>query len=163
MLNPTVINQTLPRSNKTFHIVGISNKPQQVYVSEPVPFRLGPLRDKHCFFLSSSALTHLLGRDFLEKYAGISFSQKGEIKSLMVTVRITNQVNYTTSTSASFICAVSDGTVTESESTDRWSLLDQLPSFLWVKSSTNIGRIHSVPPVKVQIDPSKSLPRINIL
>lgn len=41
------------------------------------------------------------------------------------------------------------------------SLLDQLPSSLWAVSSTDIGRIHSVPPIKIQIDLSKSLPRIN--
>ena len=43
-------------------------------------------------------------------------------------------------------------------------LMDQLPSSLWAKSSTNIGRIHSKSPIKIQSDPSKPLPElINIL
>lgn len=59
MLNPTV-KKSLPHSNKTVQIVGISNTPQQVNLSEPIPFCLDPLKDTHCFLLSSSALSYLL-------------------------------------------------------------------------------------------------------
>ena len=60
MLNPTTIKQPLPRSTKIVQIVGISNEPQEVLVSEPIPFCLGPLRDPHSFILSSSAPIQLL-------------------------------------------------------------------------------------------------------
>ena len=55
--------------------MGISNEPQEVPVSEPIPFCLGPLRGAHRFLLSSSTPIYLLGQDFLEKYARFSFSQ----------------------------------------------------------------------------------------
>ena len=51
----------LPQSTKTVQIVQIFNEPQEVLVSEPIPFPLGPLRDICIFLLSSSAPTHLLG------------------------------------------------------------------------------------------------------
>lgn len=64
----------------------------------------------------------------------------------------------------SFICSIYDGTVAESENTDQLFLLDQMPSSSQAKFSTDIGRIHSVPPMKVQIDLSKICPElINIL
>ena len=54
--------------------------PRELPVSEPIPFSLGPLRDTHPFLLSSSALVHLLGRDFLDKHhARIYLSPKGKI------------------------------------------------------------------------------------
>ena len=46
--------------------------------------------------------------------------------------------------------------------TDHLSLLNQLPPSLWAKSTTVIGKIHSAPPIKVRIDPSK-LELINTL
>ena len=82
MLSCTTIKQPLSRSTKTDQIVGISNEPQEIPVSEPIPFRLGPSRDTYPFLLSSSAPTHLLGWYFLEKYhVRISFSKKGENNS----------------------------------------------------------------------------------
>lgn len=48
----------------------------------------------------------------------------------------------------SFICAVFD-IIVESESTGQLSLLEQMASSLWAKSSTNIGRIQSLPPIKI--------------
>lgn len=59
------------------------------------------------------------------------------------------------------ISPISDSTIAKSGITDHLSLLDQQPSSLWEKSSTDIGRIHSVLPIKIKIDPSKALPRIN--
>ena len=41
------------------------------------------------------------------------------------------------------------------------SLLNQLPFSLWEKFPTDIGKIHSIPPFKILIDPSKPLPKIN--
>ena len=80
VFNSTAVKQPLLQSTKTIQIVGISNEPQEVPVSEFIPFCLGPLRDTYSFLLSSSAPIHLLGWDFLEKYhARISVSQKGEI------------------------------------------------------------------------------------
>lgn len=49
-------------------------------------------RETHHFLLSSFALIHLSGQDFLEKYhAKISFSQMSV--SLMVDVKVTHEVN----------------------------------------------------------------------
>ena len=59
------------------------------------------------------------------------------------------------------ICFISDGTRDDSGSINHLSLLNQLPPSLWAKSPTDIGKIHSTPPIKIQIDPSKRLPRIN--
>lgn len=41
------------------------------------------------------------------------------------------------------------------------SLLDQILPFLWAIPSTNIGRIQSAPPIKIQREPSKLLPKTN--
>lgn len=46
--------------------------------------------------------------------------------------------------------SVSDSTTADSGDTGRVFLLYQLPSSLWEKSSTDIGKIHSVPPMKIQ-------------
>ena len=43
---------------------------------------------------------------------------------------------------------------------DHLSLSNQLPSSLWEKFLTDIGKIHSIPPFKTQIDPSKPLSKI---
>lgn len=59
------------------------------------------------------------------------------------------------------ISSISDSTIAKSGITDHLSLLDQQPSSSWEKSSTDIGRIHSVPPIKIKIDPSEPLPRTN--
>lgn len=64
-------------------------------------------------------------------------------------------------TSTSFTCSISDGTGAGSKDTNHLSLLGQLPPSLWAKFSTDIGKIHSVPPSKIQIDPSPPLPRVN--
>lgn len=56
---------------------GISNEPQEVPASEPMPFCSGALRDTHPFLTGSSTAFHVLGRDFLqEHHAGICFSEK---------------------------------------------------------------------------------------
>lgn len=57
--------------------------------------------------------------------------------------------------------ALTHGTMAESGDTDHWSQWDQLPSSLGVKSSTDIGRTHSVPLIKIQTDLSKALHQIN--
>ena len=49
----------------------------------------------------------------------------------------------------------------DSGSIDHLSLFNQLQPSLYAKSSTDIGKIYSTPPIKIQIDPSKYLPRIN--
>ena len=41
------------------------------------------------------------------------------------------------------------------------SLLNQSPNCLWAKSPTDVGKIHSIPPIKIHIDPSKHIPGIN--
>ena len=63
VLNLTTIKQPLPQSTKTVQVMGISNKPQQIPVPEPIHFSVGPLKDKHPFILSSSAPIHLLGQN----------------------------------------------------------------------------------------------------
>ena len=80
VLNPNTIKQSLPQSTKTVQLVGIFNELQEVPLSEPTLFCIGPLRDRYSFLLSSSASIYFLGGGFLEKYhAKISFSPKGEI------------------------------------------------------------------------------------
>lgn len=56
---------------------------------------------------------------------------------------------------------MSDGTRADSENTDPLSLLNQLPSSLWEKSTANIGKIHSELSVEIQINLLKHLHRIN--
>lgn len=91
--------------------MGISNKPQQVHISEPIPFCLGPLRDTHCFLLSSFAPTHLL-QDFSENYhAGISFSWKGEMMLEFDGNCQNGQLGESHGFSISFICTVFHRTV----------------------------------------------------
>lgn len=51
-------------------------------------------------------------------------------------------------------------TTAQNGNTDHSDLLGQLTS-LGAKSSTDIGRIYSAPPLKIQIDPSKPLPTFN--
>ena len=57
VLSPTTIDgkQSLPWSTNTVQIMGISNEPQKVPVSESIPFCLGPLRNTQPFLLSSSS------------------------------------------------------------------------------------------------------------
>lgn len=59
------------------------------------------------------------------------------------------------------ICFISDDTRDDSGSIDHLSLFNQLQLSLCAKSSTDIGKIYSTPPIKIQIDPSKHLPSIN--
>ena len=87
----------------------------------------------------------------------ISSSQKGEI----ILEFDSNQPAELNDPLTSFICSVSDSARGDSGNTEHLSLLNQLPSSLWAKSPTDIGKTHSTPPIKVQIDVSKSLPRIN--
>ena len=56
---------------------------------------------------------------------------------------------------------ISDDNKIDSGNTDHLSLLNQLPLSLWAKSPTDVGKIHSTPPIKIKIDPSKPLLRIN--
>ena len=51
VLSPTTIKQPLHQRTKTVQTVGISNEPQEVPVSAPIPLYLGPLRDTHPFLL----------------------------------------------------------------------------------------------------------------
>ena len=57
--------------------------------------------------------------------------------------------------------SISDGSRADSGNTYHLSLLNQLPPSLWAKSLTDVGKIHNTPPMKIQVDPSKPLPRIN--
>ena len=60
-----------------------------------------------------------------------------------------------------FICSIPDSTKADSGNTNYLSLLNQLSPSLWAKSPPDIGKIHSAPPFKIQVDPSRPLPRIN--
>lgn len=108
-------------------------------------------------FSPSFFYSYPLGRDLEKCHAGASFSRKGEMLVLDGDSQ-NDQLGELRGFSGSFICAVFGGTVAESESTDQLSLWDTFPSSLWA-----MGRIHSATPVKIQIDPSKPLPTINIL
>ena len=58
------------------------------------------------------------------------------------------------------LCSVSDSPRAEFGNTDCLSLLNQLPTSLWVKFSTDISKIHSAPFFQIDIDPSKLLPSV---
>ena len=75
-----------------------------------------------------------------------------------------NQPGELNDTLTSFICFISDGTRADSGNTDHLTLLNQLPLSLWAKSPTDVGKIHSVSPIKIQTDPTNLSPElINIL
>lgn len=98
----------------------------------------------------------------MEKYhARISFSQKGKISLEFDSSYQNGQPGELNDTLTSFICAAPDSTSVDSGNTDHLSLLNQLPPSLWAKSPNDISKIHSTPPLKIQKDPSKPLPRIN--
>ena len=157
VLNPTMIKQSLPSSFKTVQIVGVSNEHQETPVSEHIPFCLGPLRATHPFLL-----IHLLGWDILEKYhARISFSEKGEVILEIDSSHQSSSPGELNYCLKYFICLVSGGTRIDSENTDYLSLLNRSPVSLLAKPSTDDGKSHSPSPIKIQIDPLKSLPGIN--
>lgn len=158
-LNPIPIKQPQSQSAKTVQIVRFCNKPQQVPVSEPIPFYLGPLRYTHNFLLSSSTPIHLLGWDFLEKLSCQNIFQKGEIILEFDSSNQNSQPGELSDILTSFVCSISDGT--RAGDNDHVFLLDQLPSPLWEKSTTDTGRINTTSPIKIHIYPSKPLPRIN--
>lgn len=89
------------------------------------------------------------------------FSQKEEMIVEFYSSHQNNQSGKLNDPSTSFICSISDSSIAEPGSPDQFSLLGQLPSSLWAKSSIDIGRTHSASPIKIQTDSSKSLPRIN--
>ena len=126
----------------------ISNEPQEVPVSEPIPFCLGPFRNTHAFLLISSDSIYLLGWDFLEKHHSIiSFSQKEDI----ISIKVTNKVNQMTLWHS--LCLPS------------LTVLELILETLiicpyWIsyhlsfgkKSPNDVGKIHSTPPIKIQIE-----------
>lgn len=61
---------------------------------------------------------------------------------------------------ASGICSDSACIMAESGDTHHLSLLDQLPPFLWARCSTDTGRIHSIPPIKIQQTPQNLSPEV---
>ena len=94
-------------------------------------------------------------------HARISFSQKKEIILEFDSSHQSHppgELNYPLT---SFICSVSESIRAYSRNTDHLSLLNQLPSLFWAKSPTDVGKIHSAPPIKIHTDPSKPLPRIS--
>ena len=58
------------------------------------------------------------------------------------------------------LCSVSESPRAEFGNTDCLSLLNKLPTSLWVKFSTDISKIHSAPLLQIEIDPSKLLPTV---
>lgn len=60
-----------------------------------------------------------------------------------------------------FYLSVSDGTRADSRNTDHLSLLNQLPLSSWTKSPSDVGKILNASHIKIQIDSSKPLIRID--
>lgn len=58
-------------------------------------------------------------------------------------------------------CSINDSTKADSENTNSLSILSQLSHFSWAKSPTDIGKIHSATPFKIQIGPLRPHPRMN--
>ena len=55
------------------------------------------------------------------------------------------------------LCSVSESPRAEFGNTDCLSLLNKLPTSLWVKFSTDISKIHSAPLLQIEREPSKLL------
>ena len=89
----------------------------------------------------------------------MSFSQKEEIILEFDNSHKNSQPSELNDTLISSIVSVSNCTRADSGNIDYLFLLDQQPLSLSAKSSTDIDKIHSVLPIKSQIDSSKSLPR----
>lgn len=142
--------------------MGISDKPQCVPISKPTLLCLGSLQDKYPLLLSKSSPVHLLGWDFLEKYhAAISFSQKGEITLEFKSPELKSlEPNPQENPNPfSFSCTLQ---TRKDQTSDSFPVLDLVFPSPWAKSSMDIGGIHSASlPLKIQIDFSKPLPKIN--
>ena len=113
-------------------------------------------KDTHSFHYSSSTLTQLL-----VKYCQSFFSQEEAIILEHHSSHQSNQPGELNDPLTSFICSVYDSIKDDSGGTDHLPLLNQLPSSLQAKSPNEMGKTHSAPPIKIQTDLSKSLPRIN--
>ena len=59
------------------------------------------------------------------------------------------------------MCFISDDTRADSGNTDYLSILNKLPFHLCEKSPTIIDKIHGIPSIKIQIGPTKPLPKVN--
>ena len=131
----------------------VLNKLQHVPISQLLSFYLGPLQDKHPFLFSDLAPIHLLGCDFLvNSNTAIFFSFKGEIALEFESNTQENSSPF----AFSWYCA--------NQGSLNFGLIPTVKSgslTLWAKSSTDVGRIHSAPYIKIQIDPSKPFSRIN--
>lgn len=127
-------------------------------------FSLGPLRNTQHFLLSSSTPTYLFDQDFLGKYhARIFLSHEEEIILQLDSSHQSSQSGKLNDPLTYFISSVFDGTTADSGHTDHLFLLGQIPPSLWAKSPTDIIniKIHGGPLIKIHINPTKSLPRMN--
>lgn len=133
---------------------GVANHPVSVFTSLPIPFELGPIQRHHLFYLVLSALIQLLGQDFLGAHQGHnSFSQKGEIFLNIEPPNPNLQENLDILISLPILSL---------KHPNSEPIFDSIPETLWSKSDIDIGRIHSVPLIKIQIDERKKKPLLNI-
>lgn len=146
---PHCYKAALSPSNNTVQIVGISNKSQQVSVSKPSPFCLGPFRES--FLVPQFSCPYLFLRPRLPREVSChNFClPKREIILKFDSNFQNSQLGELNGSSASFICSVSEGNTADSGVRDHLSLLDQLPSSLWANSSTDTSKTHSAPPIKI--------------
>lgn len=70
-LNPTVLGQHIPQSEKEVSIAGVPKQIQREFLSQPVQMTLGPSPKNIPFLLCSLAPVNPLGRDFLSKLKGL--------------------------------------------------------------------------------------------
>lgn len=147
-------------STQTDEIMGISNEPQEVSVSEPIPLCLGPLREIHAFLLSSSTPIHLFIQDFLETYhARISYSQKGEIILEIDSSHQSNKPGELNDPLASFsvLALMALELILET----LFIPTESANTFITGKSSNWCAKFTMRPPIRIQAGLSKPLPRIN--
>ena len=98
----------------------------------------------------------------MENYhVGVSFSQKGEKPLEFDSSHQNGQPGELNDHLTPRISSVSNSTRAVSGNTNHLSLFNQLAPSLWSKSPTDFGKIHSTPPIQIQIDPSKPLLRMN--
>lgn len=145
VFKPTRIKQPLPWSTKTVQIVGISNEPQEVPLSEPIIFclRVFSLRISTLFSLDLPSLHNI--RPSQRSITLNFFLPKGGNNSRWrVVIKVTNQGELNNPLIFS-ICSVSDSTRADYGTTNHLSLLIQ-ESLPLVKSQTDTGKIHSYLP-----------------
>lgn len=120
-------------------------------MSQPIQLSLGPCTGKHSFLLCDTIPPNFLGRDLLSKLTGlIGFAFNGDLT-----------LKFPDPPEPGLICTSQSVPDTQEEDIPlNAPLLTEVPSGLWTTFNTDIARIKSAEPMKVQINPTKRLPKL---